>query len=321
MTPGRRARSVLSCAAAVVALSSPSRAEDAPSDKSDKDKKACLDAAERGQSLRDDGKYLDARESFLSCARDVCPRILVQSCTRWLRDLDQDAPTIVLGAKNEEGKDVIDVKVSVDGESFATVLDGKPLLADSGRHVLRFERDGSIPVEQEVVLRAGEKARLVSVVLRSVNPPATTPGPTTTTDSMAAEAKPAPPEPLFSPRHVTAGALALGAVAAGVTGAFFALESDRDKDSASALRVGLASNACTHAAATGTCAALGDRVSAQHQEMTDAAALFAGAAGLAAGGIVTWVLWPHSRAPAAHPSGWVAPTRGGATVQVGWGFQ
>jgi hypothetical protein len=321
MTPGRRARAVSSCAAAVVALSCPSRAEDASSDRSDKDKKECLDAAERGQSLRDDGKYRDARESFLSCARDGCPKILVQSCTRWLRELDQDAPTIVFGAKNEEDKDVIDVKVSVDGESFATVLDGKPLLADSGKHVLRFERDGSVPVEQEVVLRAGEKARLVSVLLRSVHPPATSPGPTTTAAPMAADTKPAPPEPLFSPRHVTAGALALGAVAAAATGAFFVLESNGDKDSAGALRVGLASNACTHAAATGTCGALGEKVNAQHQEMTVAAALFAGAAGLAAGGIVTWLLWPRSRAPSTHPSAWVAPTRGGATIQVGWGFQ
>jgi hypothetical protein len=320
MTPGRRAGAVLSCAA-VVALSCPSRAEDPSSDKSDKDKKECLDAAERGQSLRDDGKYRDARESFLSCARDVCPKILVQSCTRWLRELDQDAPTIVLGAKNEEDKDVIDVKVSVDGEPFATVLDGKPLLADSGKHVLRFERDGSVAVEQEVVLRAGERARLVSVLLRSVHRPATTPGPTTTAGPMAADAKPAPPEPLFSPRHVTAGALALGAVAAAATGAFFALESNRNKDGASALRVGLAPNACTHAAATGTCGALGDKVNAQHQEMTVAAALFAGAGGLAAGGIVTWLLWPRSRAPSTHPSGWVAPTRGGATVQVRWGFR
>ena len=152
----------------------------------------------------------------------------------------------------------------------------------------------------------------MSVFLRSLHP-----GPTTTVAPMAADAKPAPPEPLFSPRHVTAGALALGAVAAGVTGAFFALESNRDKDSASALRVGLATNVCTHAAATGTCAALGDKVNAQHQEMTVAAALFAGAAGLAAGGIVTWLLWPRSQA---HPSGWVAPTRGGATVQVGGDF-
>ena len=60
----------------------------------------------------------------------------------------------------------------------------------------------------------------MSVLLRSVDPPATTAGPTTTAAPMAADAKPAPPEPLFSPRHVTAGALALGAVAAGVTGTF-----------------------------------------------------------------------------------------------------
>jgi hypothetical protein len=310
MTLERRARALV-CGGAVVAFVCPSRAEDLPDNK-----KQCLDSAERGQSQRDDGKYRAARESFLACARDVCPKILVQSCTRWLRELDQDAPTIVLGAKNEEGNDVVDVKVSVDGESFATVLDGKPLLADSGAHVLRFERDGSVAVEQEVVLRAGEKARLVTVRLRPTRAaPVASEAPTAPGQSQA------PPSPPFSARHVTSGALALGAVAVGATGAFFVVESNRDQDSAAALRVGLASNACTHAETTATCATLNEKVNAQHEERTVAASLFAGAGALAAGAVISWVSWPPSRPSVRHASGWVAPTRGGATVHVGWTFQ
>jgi hypothetical protein len=314
MSPKRRARDV--CAAAVVtsvAFACPSRADERPDDK-----KECLDSAERGQSQRDDGKYRDAHESFLACTRDVCPKILAQSCTRWLRDLDQDAPTIVFGAKDEEGNDVVDVKVSVDGESFATLLDGKPVLADAGEHVLRFERDGSVPVEQRVVLRAGERARLVTAVLRSVQPITSQviPEPTPPGAEKLVE-----PEPFLSPRHVATGAFAVGAIAAAATGAFFVLESNRDKDSAATLRVGLASNACTHAGTTATCSALSDKVDAQHREMTVATTLFVGAGGLAVGAVLGWLFWPHSAASPKQLSAAITPSPGGATAQVGWRFR
>jgi hypothetical protein len=279
-------------------------------------KKECLVASEQGQNQRDDGRYRAARESFLSCARDVCPRVITQSCTRWLRELDQDAPTVVLGAKDGQGSDLTDVKVSFDGSPFAAVLDGKPIEADAGEHVLRFERDGSAPVEQKLVLRAGEKARVVTVTLPSVNGPAPTPE---AAPPPAPEEAPRPPEPLLSAHHVTAAALAVAALGAAGTGVFFLMQSNQDGDGAATLRGGLAPNACAHGT-TPACQTLNDKVNSQHQEMTIATALFAGAGALAAGAIVTWLVWPQSSGPPPQATGWLVPTQGGATLHLGGSF-
>jgi hypothetical protein len=279
------------------------------------EKQECLAASEQGQNQRDDGLYRAARGSFVECSRDVCPKVIAQSCTRWLREIDQDAPTVVLGAKDSHGNDLTDVAVSFDGKPFATVLDGKPIEADAGEHVLRFERDGSVPAEQKLVLRAGEKARVVTVTLRSLDAPVGEAGPAT---HAAPEAEPVP-ESTFSARHVTAGALALGAVAAAGTGLVLTVLSNQDKSDAASLRANLSSDACTHASSP-TCQSLSDKVTSQHQDMNIAASLFAGAGVLAVGAVVTWLVWPEPGPPRPPVTGSIAPVEGGAVLHVMGGF-
>jgi hypothetical protein len=295
----------------LLALPTVSNAQGTPDDKQD-----CLTASEQGQNQRDDGLYRAARGSFVRCARDVCPKLIAQSCTRWLRELDQDAPTVVLGAKDDESNDLTDVTVLLDGQPFATILDGKPVESDAGEHVLRFERSGSVPAEQKLVLRAGEKARLVTVTLRSVNARVAEPEPVKPPTEAQAETS---PEPLLSAHHVTAGALALGAVAALGVGALFTVASNQDKDSAGALRTNLpSSDACTHVT-TATCQSLSEKVASQYRDMNLATGLFTGAAVLAAGAVVTWLVWPSSDSPQP-ATGSIAPVPGGAVVQVAGGF-
>jgi hypothetical protein len=151
---------------AVAALSAaPSRAAD--------EKQQCLASSDQGQSLRDDGKYRRAREAFSACARDVCPTIVRRDCMKWLADLEQSSPSVVIGAKDETGTDLVAVSVLVDGASLATRLDGKPLVVDPGEHVFRFEVTGYQAVEQHVVVHAGEKSRLIAVQFAHATTPAT----------------------------------------------------------------------------------------------------------------------------------------------------
>jgi hypothetical protein len=125
------------------------------------DKNRCISASEQGQQLRDSGKYKAARDAFTQCARDSCPTIVRRDCTRWQSDLAQLWPSVVFGAKDPKGNDLSVVSVSADGVALATALDGKPLQIDPGQHVFRFETQGFPAVEREVVVRAGEKSRLV----------------------------------------------------------------------------------------------------------------------------------------------------------------
>jgi hypothetical protein len=289
-------------------------------------KQMCLDASERGQNERDEGTYRAARESFMACARPTCPRVVLDSCTQWLRELDESAPTLVLGAKDEHGNDLTDVRALFDGSRFADVLDGKPLVADAGEHVLRFERDGSQPVEQRLVVRAGERARLITVTMVSIPrqdpPPEVEPIP---------QPEPAPhpesskPVGLFhSPRFLTAAGLGAGAViAAALGGAFLGLAQVANADAgdqqallSKAYPGTPSSSVCSLHAGDPKCAYLRDDIDTHTRDVNIAAGLFIGAGVLAAGAVTTWVLWPSPRATTPNASAWFAPTVGGATAGI-----
>jgi hypothetical protein len=301
-------------------------------------KDACLAAADQGQNQRDDGLYLSARESFATCARDVCPNVIAQSCTRWLREVEENTPTVVLGAKDERGNDLTDVTVSFDFEPLATTLDGKPVPIDAGQHVLRFERQGSVPVEQKLVLRAGEKARVVTVTLLPIKRKAGTRSKAAGVETdretpvsagrlggegaatrMSAADVSLDREALLSPHHVTAGVLVVGALAAAGAGAVFLAASNHDESSAQSLRANLAPYTCTMAS-TPTCQSLDDKATSQHHEMNLAVGMFSGAGVLAASGVAAWFFWPRSNPVRPQTAGSLAPVTGGLILRVTGGF-
>lgn len=139
------------------------------------DKKACVAAYEQSQQLRNDAKLKEAREQLLVCARDVCPAALRGDCANWLNEVDQNMPSIVIEAKDANGKDVIAVKISVDGKQVADKLDGKAIPLNPGPHKMRYEMAGASAVEEDVVIRQGEKNRAMTVNFgggKATTPPA-----------------------------------------------------------------------------------------------------------------------------------------------------
>ena len=134
------------------------------------DKRACISASEKAQQLRADSKLMASREQLLSCARDACPSVIRKDCARWLAEVDDALPTIVLGAKDSEGHDVTDVRVTVDKQVFAEKLEGKSQSLDPGSHELKFERAGEDPIVETVLVREGEKNRTVSVTFAHDKP-------------------------------------------------------------------------------------------------------------------------------------------------------
>lgn len=137
------------------------------------DREQCANAAEQAQSLRDEGKYRRAREQMLVCARDVCPGPIKSDCGKWLDQVERDAPTVVFGAK-DSGKDVTDVKVSMDGVVVTEKLDGKPQLVDAGEHTFKFEH-GGVTKEEKVLIQAGQKGRSVTVAFGAASSTTTPP--------------------------------------------------------------------------------------------------------------------------------------------------
>jgi hypothetical protein len=147
-------------------------------------KQQCTAASDQGQQLRDDGHYQRARQAFVACARDKCPAIVRRDCVKWLAELDQASPTVVVSAKGEKGEDLVEVKVTVDGDLLETRLDGKPTPVDPGSHLFRYETTGYPAVEAQVMVHSGEKSRLLPVQFGKPPPP------------------PAPPPKPAAPVHV-----------------------------------------------------------------------------------------------------------------------
>jgi hypothetical protein len=61
-------------------------------------------------------------------------------------------------------------------DKLATKLEGKSVPVDPGKRIFRFEREGAPPIEQEVVIKQGEKNRKVAVSWKAAAP--STDGPT-----------------------------------------------------------------------------------------------------------------------------------------------
>ncbi|WP_437675830.1 hypothetical protein [Sorangium sp. So ce131] len=129
------------------------------------DAEACFTASEEGQRLRDEGRLREARARFITCGGAACPDLVQSDCAGWLSDVEARVPTLILSAQDEQGHDVAEVRVTIDGAPLAARLDGKAVEVDPGERVLRFERAGNAHVALRLVVREGEKLRRVSVRL------------------------------------------------------------------------------------------------------------------------------------------------------------
>lgn len=255
-------------------------------------KTECIAAADQAQQARDDGKWRAARDGFVSCSRAACPKMVAASCTKWAREVEEGMPTVVLAAKDASGGDLTDVRVTIDGAPLATVLDGKPVEVDPGVHKLRFSREGSEPAEQSVVVKAGEKLREVSVVLRP---------------SAIAHAEPvAPVETPHASGHgdggrvattVVLGVLGAGALAGGIA---LGLSSQSDADTAAGLRAQMPPNACFGAGgSSASCQSLSSAVDAQNRDAAIAVTMYVVSGVFAAAAIVTFIAWPKHKTESA----------------------
>jgi hypothetical protein len=138
---------------------------------------ACADAAEAGQRLEREGRLVESRASLLACADARCPKEVASLCERLLTEVDASTPTVILGARDPQGHDLAAVRVLADGVPLADSLDGLAHPIDPGPHTLHFVAAGSAAqTTLDVVIRQGEKNRVVSVVMGARPKPATPEG-------------------------------------------------------------------------------------------------------------------------------------------------
>ena len=127
------------------------------------DKAQCIASAERAQRLRRAGKLRESREQLATCAESSCPSVVRDDCARWMGEIIELVPSIVVGARDDRGRDLVRVRVSIDGAVVEERLDGRPIELDPGPHDLRFDADGFTPVEQRILVKEREQSRAVAV--------------------------------------------------------------------------------------------------------------------------------------------------------------
>ncbi len=139
-------------------LASSSRAGAEPANKTE-----CASAYEKSQEFRASGKLKSAMDQLHVCAQETCPAFVQSDCAQWLTEVQRDTPTVVFAAKDQHGEDTVAVRVLSDGEEIAKELEGRAIPIDPGPHKLRFELTGADPIEQQVVIRQGQKDRVIAV--------------------------------------------------------------------------------------------------------------------------------------------------------------
>jgi len=187
---------------------------------------ACIRSADEGQSARDQGKLLRARELFAACSARECPAVLRRDCARWAEEAKQATPSVVVVARDANGRDVVDARASIDGQPRQSRLDGTLIELDPGAHVVRVDMANRPPVEVRVVFGSGEKNRTIVLTLANAPeapkaPPVAPPKPAT-----APEPPPAPSRGLPAATYVFG---AVGLVALGSFG-YFGLRGKSDAD-------------------------------------------------------------------------------------------
>lgn len=130
------------------------------------DRKACIAAADDGQKLRDENKLTAAREKFILCASKSCPGAVAKECSQWLQDAERDMPSVTFRAKDERGKEILDVRVLIDDQPVAESIDARALPVDPGEHRFKFARSDGKSVEEKIVLRPAEKNRLIEMTFQ-----------------------------------------------------------------------------------------------------------------------------------------------------------
>jgi hypothetical protein len=132
----------------------------------------CAADAEAGEELRVGHHLVDARARFRACADPACPDFVVRDCARWQQEVEALLPTIVAGARDDQGNDIAAATLHVDGLLRSERLAGSAIELDPGEHTFSFSAQGYVRAERHVVVREGEKSRILVVMLeRSRTPP------------------------------------------------------------------------------------------------------------------------------------------------------
>jgi hypothetical protein len=176
-TPRRAVLTLLAAStlvAAPLAVSLPARADTDPI-------KQCIAQNDEALALRREGKLLQARRVLAQCATPECGTEISENCQKEAAAVTALIPTIVFATKDGSQRDIVNVKLTIDGVPFEGQLAGNAIPLDPGEHEFRFEVAGEKPVVKRFVLLQGEHERREAILIGPPPPAPPAPPPQQTT--------------------------------------------------------------------------------------------------------------------------------------------
>jgi hypothetical protein len=158
MIHARRPLAVLAGAAMLALAASPALAQIAHP----RDEQACLDVLKEAKAKEQGGELQAARVLLRQCAHNPCSAFVRQQCANRNAKLEMDTPSVVLLVTDAAGGSRSDVQVKVDGEPFASTLDGRALPIDPGMHDFSFIADGHVFATQRILIVQGQRNRFIT---------------------------------------------------------------------------------------------------------------------------------------------------------------
>jgi len=60
----------------------------------------------------------------VACSNPACPAVVKRDCDQWLTEMDASLPSVVVAARDATGRDLVDVRVTIDGTVLTQSWDG-----------------------------------------------------------------------------------------------------------------------------------------------------------------------------------------------------
>jgi hypothetical protein len=144
----------------------------------------CTDSYEKAQEEKVAGHLNAALVQLKNCVAPSCPKFVRDDCTRWMDQAESAIPTVVFAVRRD-GKDLTEVEIFCDGTPLLISLDGKAVPVDPGLHHFSFSVPGLDPIEQQTIIREGERNRIIEVEFGTPQKRDASPKPTADADLLA----------------------------------------------------------------------------------------------------------------------------------------
>jgi hypothetical protein len=128
------------------------------------DTKACVAAHASAQRETKAGHLREAARLYTSCGSDLaCPEQLRSECGELLDGVRRIIPSVIFSVIDKRGADTTAVKIYSGDALISDGVDGRAVELDPGKYQLRFVLEDGSTLTSDVVVREGEKNRLVQV--------------------------------------------------------------------------------------------------------------------------------------------------------------